>query len=165
MRNTITEKKQIIKKFKYQKINDNKENPSALNNINSKNNIITTNTNNPNINETKTNSSFEKKDNKDNKISRKTGNNTMTINHIKKRTMSNISFNEVITVQILNGEFSNTITSSNTKVFNKIKENSNFNIKKSLSNKNKCKTKKTNNKNRENTNTVKIQENFNKNCK
>ena len=150
-----TNNKKILK---FKKIYVNKENPNTANNINN-NNII--NNNNTNTNEQKLNSSFEKKENKN---SRKTGN-TVTISHIKKRTMSNISFNEIITVQILNGEFSNTITSSNSKAFNKIKENSNFNINKSLSNKNKCKTKKNNNNRKANTNTVKIQENINNNCK
>ena len=142
------------KLLKYKKIYVNKENPKTMNKINS--DII--NTNNANVNETKLNSSFEKKGDKN---PRKTGN-VATVNHTKKRTMSNISFNEIITVQILNGDFNNTITCSNTKVFNKIKENPNFNIKKSLSNTNKCKTKKNNKGKKAANNAVKIQENINK---
>ena len=122
------------KNVRYKKIYLNKKNTTSITNtqINLNNNTL--------AEETKTNSSFDKKENKN---FRKLDNNN--IGHIKKRTMSDISFNEIITVQILNDEFNKTISVANFKGLNKIK-NANFNIKKSLSNKNKCKTKKNNNK-------------------
>ena len=131
--NTIAQEKKKLKISKYNKIYDNKENPSTLNNINNKNNIISTNTYNTNIKGPKTNSSIAKKDNIENKNSCKMGNNIIIINHNKKRITTNISFNEIITSQFLNRN--NTIKSSNTKEFNKIKGNFDFNIKKSFNNK------------------------------
>ena len=128
--NNINSSKKIVR---YKKINFSNENNNTM--TNTQINI----NNRPLAEETKENSSFDKKEKKK---FRKLDNN---IGYTKKRTMSNISFNEIITVQILNDEFNKTINIANSKGLNKIKD-ANFNIKKSLSNKNKCKTKKNNNK-------------------